>query len=68
MACTEHGGDLDIHAEYFTVVAEGTELDRQVSLPLAALSFALVAIAVYVMYYLRRVRKEREKIGPWPTY
>jgi len=66
MACIEHGGDLDIHADNFAVEAVGKELDRPISLPLVALSVALVAVAIFVAFYLRRIRKEREKIVPWP--
>ena len=38
MACTEHGGDLDIHADNFTMVAAGREVDRSTDLPVVALS------------------------------
>jgi hypothetical protein len=68
MACTEHGGDLDIHADNFTVVATGREVDRSASLPLAALSVALAAAAIFITFYLWRIRKEKEKILPWPFH
>jgi len=68
MACVEHGGDLDIHADNFTIVAQGREVDRSTSLPLAALSVILVAVAIFITFYLWRIRKEREKILPWPSY
>jgi len=68
MACAEHGGDLDIHAENFTIVALGREVDRSTSLPLAALSVVLAAVAIFITFYLWRIRKERAKILPWPSY
>jgi len=68
MACAEHGGDLDIHADNFTIVAQGREVDRSPSLPLAALSIVLAAVAIFITFYLWRIRKEREKILPWPSY
>ena len=68
MACTEHGGDLDIHVDNFTIVAMGREVDRSTSLPLAALSIVLAAVAIFITFYLWRIRKEREKILPWPSY
>jgi len=66
MACPEHGGDLDIHADSFTVVAAGLELDRPPSLLLVALSAAFVVAAIFTVFSLRHIRKEREKIMPWP--
>lgn len=68
MACAEHGGDLDIHADNFTVVATGRELDRPISIPLVMLSVVLMATAIFMIYYLRRIRKEKEKIVPWPFH
>jgi hypothetical protein len=68
MACAEHGGDLDIHAENFTIVATGREVDRPTNLPIAALGVALMAVAILMTFYLRRIRKEKEKILPWPSY
>jgi len=66
MACPEHGGDLDIHADNFTVTAIGRELDRSTSLSLLTLSVTFVASAIFVVFFLRRIRKEKEKIVPWP--
>jgi hypothetical protein len=68
MACTEHGGDLDIHADNFTIVATGREVDRSANLPLAALSVVLVVVAIFVVFCTWRVRKETQKIMPWPSY
>jgi len=66
MACPEHGGDLDIHADNFTVAAAGRELDKPPSLLITAFSVILVAAAIFVVFSLRRIRKEKEKIVPWP--
>jgi hypothetical protein len=66
MACVEHGGDLDIHADNLTVLAAGKELDKSVNLLFAALSVILVVVAFLITFHLWRVRKEREKILPWP--
>lgn len=66
MADPEQGGDLDIHADNITVVATGRELDRPPSLLLVALSATFVVVAIFTVFFLRRIRKEREKIVPWP--
>lgn len=66
MACPEHGGDLDIHAENFTVVSAGRELGRSPDLLMVMLSAALVVAAISVTYFLRKIRKESDKTVPWP--
>lgn len=66
LACTEHGGDLDIHAENFTVLASGTVRERAPDLLAVLLSAVLVALAVFTIFWLRRLRKERSEIVPWP--
>ncbi|MCJ7719950.1 MAG: DNA-binding protein [Candidatus Hadarchaeum sp.] len=68
LACTEHGGDLDIHADNFAIVAQGREVDRSTSLPLAALSIVLASVAIFITFYLWRIRNEKQKILPWPSY
>jgi len=68
MACPEHGGDLDIHADKFTVLTVGRGLDRPLNMPLALLSVALAAGAITLALYLRHVRREREKMVPVPSY
>jgi hypothetical protein len=68
MADPEQGGDLDIHADSFTVVATGRELDRSPSLPLVTFSIILVVVAIFVANFLRHTRKEKEKIVPWPFH
>ena len=66
MACPEHGGDLDIHADNLTVTARGRELDRTPSWQIVGLAAVLMAVAIFLMIWLRRRRKEIEKILPWP--
>ncbi len=68
MVCIEHGGDMDIHADNFTVLTAGRELDRSPDLTLATISIVLVAISIVFTFLLRYVRKEREKLRPWPDY
>jgi len=68
MACAEHGGDLDIHADNLTVLEAGQELDRSVNLLLAAIGVILVVIAFLITFHLWRLRKEKEKIFPWPFH
>jgi len=65
-ACTEHGGDLDIHAENFTVLASGTPVERVPNLLAVLLSAVLVALAIFTIFWLRRLRKEKSEIVPWP--
>lgn len=66
LACTEHGGDLDIHAENFTVLASGTVVERAPNLLALLLSVVLVAVAIFTVFWLRRLREEKSKIVPWP--
>jgi hypothetical protein len=66
MADPGQGGDLDIRADNFTVVAIGHEVSRSTSLPLFTFSVALAIAAIFVAFFLRRIRKEKEKIMPWP--
>jgi len=68
MACAEHDGDLDIHADNLTVLAAGQELDRSVNLLLATISVALMVVASLITFHLWRLRKEKEKIFPWPFH
>jgi hypothetical protein len=65
-ACPEHGGELMIDADNFVVKRAGQGRERPVSLPFAALSVALVFTAIFLAFFLRHIRKEREKIVPWP--
>jgi hypothetical protein len=66
MADPQQGGDLDIHADNFTVVAVGRELNRSPSLPLITFSVVLMIVAVFVAFFLRHIRKEKERIVSWP--
>lgn len=68
MADPDQGGDLDIRADNFTIVATGRELDRSPSLPLVTFSIVLVVAAIFVAFFLRRVRKEKERTVPWPFH
>ena len=65
-ACTEHGGDLDIHAENFTVLVNGIAVERTPNLLAVLLSAVLVAVAIFTVFWLRRIRGERSRIVPWP--
>jgi len=68
MADSEQGGDLDIRADNFTVVAVGQELSRSPSLPLVTFSVVLMIVAIFVAFFLRHTRKEKERIVPWPFH
>ncbi len=65
-ACTEHGGDLDIHAENFTVLASGKVVERAPDLLTVLLSAFFVALAIFTIFWFRRLREEKSKIVPWP--
>jgi len=67
MACQEHGGDLDIHADNLIVVTRGREVERTPSLPLVGLSAVLMVVAIFTILWLRYRHKEMEKIVPWPV-
>lgn len=65
-ACLEHGGDLDIHADNFVVVSAGREINRSPNPIWVSLSAAFAIIAIFLTYFIRKIRKEKEKIVPWP--
>jgi hypothetical protein len=65
-ACSEHGGDLDIHAENFTVLRSGKVVERAPDLLIVLLSAVLVILAIFTIFWLRRLREEKSKIVPWP--
>lgn len=57
VACDEHGGEFDIHAEEFTVVAEGGTIDRPVA-PWKGIVGVLAAVVAFIeMRVLGRVRE-----------
>jgi hypothetical protein len=66
MACSEHGGDLDIHADNFTIVAVGRVVARIPDPLTAGVSVSLMAAAIVLFFWLRHLRKEKGKIVPWP--
>ena len=68
MADPQQGGDLDIRADNFNVVAVGRELSRSPSLPLITFSVVLMLVAVFVAFFLRHIRKEKERIVSWPFH
>lgn len=68
MACAEHGGDADIHARVFRISETGRTVERTPNLLLVLISIAVMAIAIFVSFYLWRARKEQKKIFPWPSY
>lgn len=66
LACTEHGGDLDIHADNFTVLKQGEVVERMPNVIITLLSAVLLAAAIFTIYWFRRIQKERREIVPWP--
>jgi hypothetical protein len=66
VACVEHGGDLDIHADNLTILSTGGVVTRIPNIPLAAVSLALMAVAILLVVLLRRVRKESGKLVSLP--
>ncbi|MEM3401859.1 MAG: hypothetical protein QW179_04980 [Candidatus Hadarchaeales archaeon] len=59
MSCSEHGGSMDIHAENFTLLSAGWEIQRLPNPITVLLSSLLLAATVYLAYYMRKVRKEK---------
>ncbi len=68
MADPEHGGDLDIRAENFTITAQGAAILRTPNVIVVAISMILVALAIVSLVWLWRIHKGEEKIAPWPVY
>lgn len=65
-ACSEHGGDLDIHAENFTVLTSGRAVERMPNVIITLISAVLLAAAIFTIYWFRRIGKERRELVPWP--
>lgn len=68
MACTEHGGDTDIHAHSLMVAEKGHVIERPPNMLLVLLSVVITLAAVVLSYYLWHIRKEMGKRTPWPFY
>ncbi len=68
MSDPDYGGDMDIHAENFTVTARGVEILRAPNVAITAISLVLVGLAILSLIWLWRVHKGEEKITPWPVY
>lgn len=66
LACTEHGGDSDIHAENFNVLAVGRAVERMPNPIIVLLSVVLAAAAIFTIFWFRRIRKEIRELVPWP--
>jgi len=60
--CLEHGGDLDIHAENFTILVSGRVVERSPNALLFALSIVLIFAAIFFNAWLIHIRKEKEKL------
>lgn len=56
-ACSEHGGDMDIHAESLTVEKEGFKIQRLLnkSRAFAAIGLTFITLILFSIYYKRRV-------------
>lgn len=66
MACPEHGGDLDIHADNFTILTAGRVVARMPNVLVVVISVVLMILAIFLIFWLRHLRKESGKIVPWP--
>ena len=68
MACPEHGGDMDVHAESFTISSEGHAIERMPNFMIVLVSVVLAIVAIFMFLYFQRIKKERKKLLPWPSY
>lgn len=68
MACLEHGGDMDIHAESFEISSKGHTIERMPNFMIVLVSVVLAIVAIFMSLYFRRISKERKKLSPWPSY
>jgi hypothetical protein len=58
-ACSEHGGDMDIHATDLTVVAIGHPVTHEIKTPRALLAAGLMLSSVLLFWIRRRARNRR---------
>ena len=68
MACLEHGGDMDVHAVTLEISSKGHAIERMPSFMIILVSVVLAVFAIFSSLYLRRVKRERKKLLPWPSY
>ena len=68
MACLEHGGDMDVHAVTLEISSKGHAIERMPSFMIILVSVVLAIVAIFTSLYLRRVKRERKKLLPWPSY
>ncbi|MCK9614044.1 MAG: DNA-binding protein [Candidatus Omnitrophica bacterium] len=54
-ACTEHGGDLDIHASTLQVIQKGANVDEVISPRKikVAITFLIICLTLTVIYFIR---------------
>jgi hypothetical protein len=58
-ACSEHGGDMDIHATELTVVAPGRSVAHDFKTPRLVLAASLMLSSVLLFWVRRRTRSRR---------
>lgn len=57
MACPQHGGDVDFHAENLWLIERGYEIPRKANLWLVALALSLFGASAFVSLKLKRAEK-----------
>ncbi len=57
-ACTQHGGDLDIHVEELEIITYGYEVAHTISWK-QVIAGAVLSVISGIMFILERVRKKR---------
>jgi hypothetical protein len=65
-ACPQHGGDVDLHADEFTVVARGEPTPHPVSALEVMGALAALALTALLVVLSHRVERARRKQKPWP--
>jgi hypothetical protein len=57
-ACSEHGGDMDIHGERLTIEEKGYKVDRHLnnSKVIASIALSAATLVLFGVYYVRRIK------------
>jgi hypothetical protein len=62
-SCVEHGGDLDIHAQYINKISSGSEISHAVDK--RAVNFALSSFCIVLLVFLLRMRQSRKSASAY---
>jgi hypothetical protein len=61
--CTQHGGDMDIHAQDMRIIQSGKVVSEELNTTKRNLVYILLAILFVLIVFVRRHKKDTQNIG-----